>query len=57
MECVDFQCASDLKDKFNSFSLLDFYKNYVSQEEYPGIHRHAVFVTLVFGSTYLCKQG
>jgi hypothetical protein len=24
MECVGFQCASDLKDKFNAFSFLDF---------------------------------
>jgi hypothetical protein len=22
MECVDFQCASDLKDKFNNFSFV-----------------------------------
>ncbi|KAJ8872964.1 hypothetical protein PR048_026580 [Dryococelus australis] len=32
MECVDLQCASDLKDKFNNFSLLDFYKKYASQK-------------------------
>ncbi|GFG37019.1 hypothetical protein Cfor_05725 [Coptotermes formosanus] len=56
MECVDFQCATDLKHKCNIFSLFDFYKNYVSQGKYPGIHRHAVFMTSLFGSTYLCEQ-
>jgi hypothetical protein len=32
MECVAFQCASDLEHKSNNFSLY-FYKNYVSQEK------------------------
>jgi hypothetical protein len=43
-------------NKFNNFSLLDFYKNYVSQEKYRGIHRDAVFMTSLFGSTYLCEK-
>ncbi|KAJ8885614.1 hypothetical protein PR048_011812 [Dryococelus australis] len=55
MECVDLQCASDLKDKFNNFSLLDFYKKYVLQETYPRIHKLAILMTL-FGSTYLYDQ-
>ena len=33
MELVDFQCESSLKDKFNSSSLIDFYKNYDSREK------------------------
>ena len=56
MELVDFQCESSLKDKFNSSSLLDFYKNYVSREKYPGICKHAMFMISLFGSTYLCEQ-
>ena len=56
MELFDFQCESSLKDKFNSSSLLDFYKNYVSREKYPGICKHAMFMISLFGSTYLCEQ-
>ncbi|KAJ8891107.1 hypothetical protein PR048_010617 [Dryococelus australis] len=51
MECVSLQC-----DKFNNFSLLDFYKKYVSQETYLRIHKHAILMTSLFGSTYLCEQ-
>ena len=56
MECIDLQCSSDLREKFKDFPLLDFYKKYVSKEKYQKIHRLAVFVTSLFGSTYLCEQ-
>ena len=52
MELVDFQCESNLKDKFNSSLLIDFYNNYVSREKYPGICKHAMFMISLFGSTY-----
>ena len=55
MEYIDLQCSSDLREKFKDFPLLEFYKN-VSKEKYQRIHRLAVFVTLLFGSTYLCEQ-
>ncbi|KAJ8873560.1 hypothetical protein PR048_024378 [Dryococelus australis] len=45
MECVDLQCAPDLKDKFNNFSLFDFYKKYVSRDTYPRIHKYAILMT------------
>ena len=56
MELVDFQCKSSLKDTFNSSSLLDFYKNNVSREKYPGICKHTMFMISLSGSTYLCEQ-
>jgi len=56
MECIDLQCSSDLRQMFKDFPLLEFYKKYVSKEKYQRIHRLAVFVTSLFGSTYLCKQ-
>jgi len=56
MECIDLQCSSDLREKFKDFPLLEFYKKYVSKEKYQRIHRLAVFVTSLFGSTYLCEQ-
>jgi hypothetical protein len=48
MECADFHCASGLKDKSNNFSLMGVNKNHISQEKYPGIHSHAVFVITLF---------
>ena len=56
MECIDLQCSSDLREKFKDFPLLEFYKKYVSKEKYQRIHRLAVFVTSLFGSTYLSEQ-
>ena len=56
MELVDFQCESSLKDKFNGSSLLDFYKQYFSQEKCPGVYKHAMLVISLFKSMYLCKQ-
>ena len=56
MECIDLQCLSDLREKFKDFPLLEFYEKYVSKEKYQRIHRLAVFVTSLFGSTYLCEQ-
>ena len=56
MEFIYFQSSPDLKEKFNNFLLLDFYKTYVSKEKYQRIHRLAVFITSLFGSTYLCEQ-
>ena len=53
---IDFQSSSDLKEKFNNFSLLDFYKTYVSKEKYQRIYGLAVFMTSLFGITYLCEQ-
>ena len=56
MECIDMQCDSNLKDKFEQVSLLDFYKTYVSKEKYPGIYEHALLMSSLFGSTYICEQ-
>jgi hypothetical protein len=56
MECVDFQCSSDLRNKFKNAPLLQFYHNYFPREKYPGINRHALRFASVFGSTYICEQ-
>ena len=56
MKFIDFQSSSDLKEKFNNFSLLDFYKTYVSRERYQRINSLVVFMTSSFGNTYLCEQ-
>ena len=50
------QCDSNLKEKFGQVKLLDFYKSYVSKVKYPGIYNHALLMSSLFGSTYICEQ-
>jgi hypothetical protein len=56
LEFAELQCDSTLKDKFLNISILEFYSKYLSKEKYPGIHKHAIFITSMFGSTYKCEQ-
>jgi hypothetical protein len=48
MECAYFHCASGSKDRCNNFSMMGFNKNLVSQERYPGVHNHAIFMISLF---------
>lgn len=56
MECSELQSDIQLREKFNSVSLLDFYKLYLPKDKYPSLHNQAVFMTSLFGSTYICEQ-
>lgn len=57
LEFVDFQCDSSVKSKFFEIpTLTDFYSKYVSEEKYPQIRKHALFMSSIFGSTYVCEQ-
>uniref|UniRef100_A0ABM5FVD0 General transcription factor II-I repeat domain-containing protein 2A-like n=1 Tax=Pogona vitticeps TaxID=103695 RepID=A0ABM5FVD0_9SAUR len=56
MECIELQSDIQLKEKFDHVSLMDFYKVYVPREKYPSLHNHALFMSLLFGSTYICEQ-
>lgn len=56
MECIELQADIQMKEKFHQFSLLDFYKIYLPKEKYPAIHKHALFMISLFGSTYICEQ-
>lgn len=37
-------------------SLPDFYKPSLSRGEYPPLHNHALFMSLLFASMYMCEQ-
>jgi len=45
MEGADFQCASNLKDKISSYTVLDSCTNYFT-----------VPMILLFGGSYLCQN-
>lgn len=36
--------------------LLEFYKRYISNDEFPTLRRHALKFASVFGTTYCCEQ-
>uniref|UniRef100_A0AAY4BWE5 HAT C-terminal dimerisation domain-containing protein n=1 Tax=Denticeps clupeoides TaxID=299321 RepID=A0AAY4BWE5_9TELE len=55
MQLIEFQCDSELKNKFMSLHLKDFYTR-VSSESYPGIRKHAQVMLALFGSSYICEQ-
>lgn len=56
MEIIELQCDSELREKFNNHTLLDFYSKFISNTRFPVLRRHALFVASLFGSTYICEQ-
>ncbi|XDV11489.1 hypothetical protein PO909_000420 [Leuciscus waleckii] len=55
MELIELQCDSELKHKFTSLPLIDFYKC-VPANRYPKMCKQAQVMLCLFGSTYLCEQ-
>lgn len=55
MELIELQCNSILKEKFD-LGLLEFYSKYVSITDFPKLRNHALKMTSLFGTTYLCEQ-
>ncbi len=55
MELIKLQCDSELKHKFKSLPLSDFYKC-VPVIWYPKMCKQAQGMLSLFGSTYLCEQ-
>ena len=56
MECIKLQTDIQLKEKFDCVSLLDFYGSYLPRDKYPLLHNHALFMSSLFGSTYIWEQ-
>ena len=56
MECIKLQTDIQLKEKFDCVSLLDFYRLYLPRDKYPLLHNHALFMSSLCGSTYICEQ-
>jgi len=56
MELLEIQCMDDLKVKYNSMPLLEFYRTHVTSKNFPNLRKHAINLASLFGSTYLCEQ-
>jgi len=55
-EIIQLQSDDELKARYNNLPLLEFYKRYISADEFPSLRRHALKYASVFGTTYCCEQ-
>lgn len=56
LELIQLQNNAEIKRAFAGHDLITFYKDYVSSEDFPALHKLAVHVCSLFGSTYCCEQ-
>ncbi|ROT69412.1 putative general transcription factor II-I repeat domain-containing protein 2-like [Penaeus vannamei] len=54
-ELAELQDCDVLKDAFKPNSLIDFYAA-LPNDTYPNIRKHAMKMSTLFGSTYICEQ-
>ncbi|KAJ8009623.1 hypothetical protein DPEC_G00090820 [Dallia pectoralis] len=54
-ELAELQNCDTIKDAFKPDSLIEFYAA-LPEETYPNIKQHAMKMSIVFGSTYICEQ-
>nr|KAF6460576.1 hypothetical protein HJG59_011488 [Molossus molossus] len=55
-EIIQLQSNDELKATYNNLPLLEFYKRYISTDEFPTLRRCALKYASVFGTTYCCEQ-
>lgn len=55
-EIILLQTNVELKARYNNLPLLEFYKRYIRNDEFPILRRHALKYASVFGTTYCCEQ-
>ena len=56
MELIDLQNDTQLKNKFQNVSLIEFYKRYIPANQFPLLATHSRQIMSLFGSTYACEQ-
>ncbi|XP_062977902.1 uncharacterized protein LOC134395670 [Elgaria multicarinata webbii] len=55
-ELADLQSNGELRMKFASLELLEFYRLCIGADEFPNLRRHALKVASLFGTTYCFEQ-
>jgi hypothetical protein len=53
---MELQSTEKMKSKFLNVSLLEFYKFYLPENNFPQLYRHAICGSALFGSTYVYEQ-
>ena len=56
MELLELQAIDDLRAKYRTESLIEFYKLYATNTDFPNIQKHAINIASLFGSTYTCER-
>jgi hypothetical protein len=56
MELIELQSKEEIKSEFLNVPLLEFYKLYLPENNFPQLYRQAIYVNALFGSTYVCEQ-
>ena len=56
MELIDIQADKRLSQHHNSHELVEFYRDFLPKQRFPGLYKHALLMGSLFGSTYLCEQ-
>jgi hypothetical protein len=56
IELTELQSREEMKSEFLNVSLLEFYKLYLPEYNFPQLCRHATCVSALLGSTYVCEQ-
>lgn len=53
---IQLQSNDELKARYNNLPLFEFYKHYISNDEFLTLRNHALKYASVFGTTYCCEQ-
>ena len=56
IECIELKSDIQRKEKFDCVSFLDFYRPCLPGDKQPLLHTHALFMSSLLGSTYICGQ-
>ena len=56
VECLELQSDIQLKEKFGHIPLPDFHEPFLTREKCPLPHSQILFMSSLFGSSYICEQ-
>jgi hypothetical protein len=56
LELIELQSDGSLQAKYNTMTLLDFYKGQIPAMKFPNLKLHALKMISLFGTTYCCEQ-
>lgn len=56
LELIELQSNTEIKYKFESTELIDFYKKYITDDKFANLKRIALSIVAANGTTYLCES-
>ncbi|XP_067131958.1 general transcription factor II-I repeat domain-containing protein 2A-like [Centruroides vittatus] len=55
LELIDLQSNLDLKDTFKEKNLVDFYKTFIKENQFPNLRKYAAKILSLFCTIYVCE--